>query len=203
MPYSPNRKSGHNRNAFCFSNLHPPATPDSYSAQQERTFAWAEYASQVGANTLHIRADLTFQKGRMLYMPSSGRRAATSFYQSINETIAQETISNFLQRLNYAAYKRAAKRFGKRLRVITSLEGGTAVLRQGSESHKHLHAHLLIELPAHLSFAEMSAAITINWNALEWSNVISKIEPIDSIFASAAYNTKNTTDSLDLENTYL
>ena len=54
-----------------------------------------------------------------------------------------------------------------------------------------------------MTFCEMYDAITQNWYALKWTNIVSKIEPIKSLYGSAAYNAKSSTDSIDLENTYL
>lgn len=206
MRHSHDRDMDRKDTAKSFSLSVPSHNPHSYAAKKVLTNAWGEYVSAVGAGALHIRADLTFQKGMMMHMPASGGRPATRFYQSINEDIARETISTFLTRMNYAAYKHAAKRYGKKLRVVTAVEGGKTELRQytrTTDRDKHLHAHLLLEQPDHMTFSEMYDAITKNWYALKWTNIVSKIEPIESLYGSAAYNAKSSTDSLDLENTYL
>jgi len=206
MRHSQNKKLVRTANANSFSLSLPPSNPHSYSSKKVLTNAWGEYVSKVGAGALHIRADLTFQKGMMMHMPASGGRPATRFYQSINEDIARHTISTFLTRMNYAAYKHAAKRYGKKLRVVSAVEGGKTELRQHTHTtdrDKHLHAHLLLEQPDHMTFGEMYDAITKNWYALKWTNIVSQIEPITSLYGSAAYNAKSSTDSLDLENTYL
>ena len=206
MRHSHDRDMDRKDTAKSFSLSVPSHNPHSYAAKKVLTNAWGEYVSAVGAGALHIRADLTFQKGMMMHMPASGGRPATRFYQSINEDIARETISTFLTRMNYAAYKHAAKRYGKKLRVVSAVEGGKTELRQytrTTDRDKHLHAHLLLEQPDHMTFSEMYDAITKNWYALKWTNIVSKIEPIDSLYGSAAYNAKSSTDSLDLENTYL
>ena len=206
MRHSHDRDMGRKDTAKSFSLSVPSQNPHSYAAKKVLTSSWGEYVSKVGAGALHIRADLTFQKGMMMHMPASGGRPPTRFYQSINEDIARDTISTFLTRMNYAAYKHAAKRYGKKLRVVTAVEGGKTELRQytrTTDRDKHLHAHLLLEQPDHMTFSEMYDAITKNWYALKWTNIVSKIEPIESLYGSAAYNAKSSTDSLDLENTYL
>ena len=160
----------------CFSL--PPENPNLYSSKNIMKSAWGDFINEVGAGKLHIRADLTFQKGMMMNTPAVGGKPSTRFYQSINEDIARHTISTFLDRLNYAAYKHAYKRYGKRLCVVSAIEGGKTSLRQNTYTNdrdKHIHAHLMLELPEHMIFADMYAAITKHWYALEWSNIVSQI----------------------------
>jgi hypothetical protein len=130
-----------------------------------------------------------------------------SWYQPITEDAAIKNISFFLDRLNTTIYKKAYQRHGKRIDIISSIEGGKGDLRDGithKDSLKPLHAHLLLEEPKHLSFKEYSKLILKVWKQTEWGwwNQHS-IAPINTHYQAVEYNVKSSFDSLDLENTYL
>ena len=198
MDTTPNAKS------FSLSLL--SHNPHSNAAIKVLTDAWGEYVSEVGKDDFHIRADLTFRRGMMVNVAASAATPSVRYYKSISEDIAYQTISSFMNRMNYHAYKNAYKRYGKKLRVLSAVEGGKKDLRENTKSSdddKNLHAHILLEKPAHMSFQQMHDAIVKHWCVLPWCDVVNQIEPLQTLRGSAGYNAKSSTDSIDLRNTHL
>ena len=118
---------------------------------------------------------------------------------------ARLNIAQFSSRLNYASYKHAFKRYGKKLDMVVSLEGGKGILRDNlsqMDMGKRFHAHILIQLPTHITFERFKIMILDNWYATEWGYYENKIELINSPFRSAAYQTKSSFDCIDLNNTH-
>ena len=126
MDTTPNAKS------FSLSLL--SHNPHSNAAIKVLTDAWGEYVSEVGKDDFHIRADLTFRRGMMVNVAASAATQSVRYYKSISEEIAYQTISSFMNRMNYHAYKNAYKRYGKKLRVLSAVEGGKKDLRENTKS---------------------------------------------------------------------
>lgn len=206
MRHSHDRDMGRKDTAKSFSLSVPSQNPISYAAKKVLTSSWGEYVSEVGKDDFHIRADLTFRRGMMVNVAASAATPSVRYYKSINEEIAYQTISSFMNRMNYHAYKNAYKRNGKKLRVLSAIEGGRKDLRENiksSDDDKNLHAHILLEQPTHMSFQKMHDAIVKHWCVLRWCDVVHQIEPLRTLRGSAGYNAKSSTDSIDLRNTHL
>jgi hypothetical protein len=166
---------------------------------------WKDFIGNEHKN-ISIRADLTFKRSRRIFFPSIGRNAPYSQVRKITEDDAVVNIGSFFNRLNYACYKHAYKRYGKRLAVISCIEGGRKQLREktpDSDAIKELHCHLLLERPEHILYDDFKLLIIKLWMKTEWGNVQNNISPIRNLFASAKYNVKSSLDSLDLTNTHL
>jgi hypothetical protein len=176
-----------------------------YSTKNELVSAWKDYIGNEH-NNISVRADLTFKRSRRIYLPSIGGSAETSLVHKITEGDALVNIASFCHRLNYASYKHAYKRYGKRLSVISCIEGGRKSLREHTpqrDTDKELHCHLLLERPEHIPYDHFEFLIIKLWMKTEWGNTQHYIKPIRNLFASAKYNVKSSLDSLDLSNTYL
>jgi hypothetical protein len=168
--------------------------------------AWINYVAHYGKK-LSVRADLTFKSSRKVYLPSIGRNAPFSQILKITESDALLNISAFCDRMNYSAYKHAYKRYGKRLDVLSNIEGGRWELRQqrkyashSRQEDKEIHCHLLIEKPTHISFGNFKLLIIKNWEDTDWGNYQKSITPIRSLEKCVSYNVKTSIESLDLEN---
>ena len=79
---------------------------------------------------LDIACDLTFRQRKEVVVDDRIQ------IHKLNDSFANQNISEFLHKLNLSVYKNAYKRFGKKLDVIVSLEGGKDILREDSDSGK-------------------------------------------------------------------
>lgn len=166
---------------------------------------WKDFIGNEHKN-ISIRADLTFKRSKRVFLPSIGRNTPSVNIHKITEGDAVVNIGSFLNRLNYACYKHAYKRYGKRLAVISCIEGGRKQLREKTPAHdviKELHCHLLLERPKHIQYDDFKFMIIKLWMDTEWGNTQHHIKPVRNLFASAKYNVKSSLDSLDLTNTHL
>ena len=166
---------------------------------------WKDFIGN-GHKNISIRADLTFKRSRKIYPPSIGNHISYARVHKITEGDAVVNIASFCNRLNYASYKHAYKRYGCRLDIISCIEGGRNLLREKTpdgDAIKELHCHLLLERPKHISYKDFELLIKKLWMDTEWGNTQHYIEPIRNLYASAKYNVKSSLDSLDLTNTYL
>jgi len=149
---------------------------------------------------------LTFKQCREVETPPLYGEIQTIQRVFLTHALAVANISQFCERLNYACYKHAYKRYGKRLHVVSAIEGGRGDWREhrsSSDMDKRFHTHLLLQLPAHLLFDDFWALIWKCWLGTDWGYGEGTIEIIETKYHSAAYNVKATLDSLDLENTFL
>jgi len=166
-------------------------------------FAWTNFVKKNA--DVDIRADLTFKQSREVYAAPILGLAGVKKRECLNEDIARINIAQFITRLNYASYKHAFKRYGKKLDMVVSLEGGKGILRDNlSEMNmgKRIHAHILIQMPAHIPFDQFKIMILDNWYATDWGYYENNIELIKSPHGSAAYQTKDSFDCIDLHNTH-
>lgn len=170
------------------SNL--PSLPDSFG----------KWIAADGA--ISIRADLTFRQ--VIFVNIKDKNMPSYHRQKIwiNDRHAKDNISHFLHRLNYDCYKSAYKRYGKRIKVSSAIQGGVSDLRN-EKGTKRLHAHMLLEKPNHIDFDIFKSSILNNWMATKWGYNENLVEEARSVRASAAYQVIDKMDSLDIQNTYL
>ena len=183
----------------------PPLPFHYYEGDKSLINAWKDFVGNEHKN-ISVRADLTFKKSRRIFFPSIGCHESYSQVHKITEGDAIANITFFCDRINYASYKHAYKRYGKKIDIISCIEGGRKQLREKTPNRdeiKELHAHLLLERPEHISFEEFKVLIKSIWIDTQWGNTQHYIKPIRNLYASAKYNVKSSLDSLDLTNTLL
>ena len=182
----------------------PMGMPYTYARKDRLAEAWGEFVSNDA--DVDVRADLTFKQCREVQSPPVYGSVETTQKVFLTHALAVANISQFCERLNYACYKHAYKRYGKRINIVSALEGGRADgLRENRPSYdreKRLHTHLLLQLPSHMLFDDFQALIWKSWLGTDFGYVEGKIEPIKTKYHSASYNVKTTLDAIDLENTY-
>jgi hypothetical protein len=167
--------------------------------------AWKDFIG-TEHNNISVRADLTFKRSSKMFLPSVGRTSPYTQISKITEGDAVANITRFYDRLNYACYKHAYKRYGKKLDFISCVEGGRKQLRDTTpdkDTLKEIHAHLLLERPDHISFDDFKMLIRKVWRDTPWGNTQDYIQPVRNLYAATKYNVKSSLDSLDLTNTYL
>ena len=182
----------------------PMGLPFSYAKKNHLTDAWGEFVSN-DAN-VDVRADLTFKQVREVNTPPIYGHIQTTERCFLTHSLAVGNIAQFCERLNYACYKHAYKRYGKRLDIVSAIEGGRGDWRENRSNkdvEKRFHAHLLLQLPKHIDYDDFSTLIKKCWFGTDWGYVEGKIEKIKSKYRSAAYNAKTTIDAVDLENTFI
>ena len=182
----------------------PMGLPFSYANKNHLTDAWGEFVSN-DAN-VDVRADLTFRQVREVNTPPILGNIQTTERCFLTYSLAVANIAQFCERINYACYKHAYKRYGKRLDIVSAIEGGRGDWRENrpnNDKDKRLHAHLLLQLPTHIDYDDFSTLIKKCWFATDWGYVEGKVEKIKSKYRSAAYNAKTTIDAIDLENTFI
>lgn len=180
----------------------PPEHPYSYHGMKTLGYAWGKFVSHKA--NVDVRADLTFRQKIVVSSAPVWGAAVVDENVFINEGYAISNITAFLNRLNYACYKHAYKRYGKRLEVVSCIHGGDRDLREGvslTDMEKRLHTHLLLQLPAHMDFERFKCLIEKHWKDTSWGYDVNVIEPIKSRMGSARYNVGNTMDCIDLQNT--
>jgi len=173
-----------------------------WSDKTKLTDAWSEFVSN---KDIDVRADLTFKQMREIETTPILRCLQTTNRVFLTYALAVVNIAQFCERINYACYKHAYKRYGKRINIVSAIEGGKRDWRENRlsfDTDKRLHAHLLLQLPSHIPFDDFSALIRKCWFATDWGYVESKIELIKSKYRSVSYNMKTTPDAIDLENTF-
>ena len=163
---------------------------------------------------LSVKADLTFRQAiNETPPPIMGATPVKPSRRFITHGDAIINIAQFVERLNYACYKNAYRRYGKRLCIVSAIEGGKITkTRISSTGHtteydyatgKHIHAHLILSRPSHISYDEFEKLIVDNWLATKWGLYRRRIEPIRSLKGAAKYQVKSSLDALDLQNTNL
>lgn len=192
-----------------FSCLTP--RPNTSYGRSVYSDAWGSFVAE--EVKVDVRCDLTFRKcieiteKPMVGMPHiNGKRIPPKTYKEyITEADAYSNIKTFCERLNYACYKHAYKRYGKRLNCIIVAEGGEHILRENAftaDASKRIHGHLLLQRPDHIDFLTFELMIITLWRQTKWGYLKENIEEIKTIKGSAGYNVKSTLDTIDLTNTY-
>lgn len=171
---------------------------------------------------LSVKADLTFRHAinetpapimdgcRGLRVPNKPVKPSRRF---ITHGDAIINIAQFVERLNYACYKNAYRRYGKKLSIVSAIEGGniskTISSSNGRKTEydyatgKHIHAHLILSRPTHILYDDFEKLIAETWLATKWGLYRRRIEPIKSLKGVAKYQVKSSLDALDLQNTNL
>ena len=193
-----------NKNSF--SCLTP--RPNTNYGREVYADAWGSFVKDEGL--VDVRCDLTFRKCKEIvkdgeWIDDVCIRSATRYKTYITDAIAYETIGLLCDRLNYASYKHAYKRYGKKLNCVSTIEGGDINLRENgfnNDTDKRLHAHLLFQRPTHIKSDTFKRMIIDYWRDTNWGYYHHSIEDIKTIKGSAKYNHKSTLDNADLENTY-
>ena len=185
-----------------------PIIPSSYHSKEVIANSWGSFVSE--NVQVDVRCDLTFRKcveeiKSAEWIDDVCIRSATRNKTYITDAIAYETIRIFCDRLNYASYKHAYKRYGKRLNCVSAIEGGDADLRENCffyDKDKRLHTHLLLQRPTHIDFDTFVNIINRLWIKTIWGDNEMQLEDIRTIKKSAKYNAKSTMDNVDFTNTY-
>ena len=193
-----------NKNSF--SCLTP--RPDTNYGREVYSDAWGGFVREEGK--VDVRCDLTLRKcieesTAAEFIDHICIRSATRHKTYITDAIAYETIGHLCDKLNYASYKHAYKRYGKKLNCVSAIEGGDVDLRENgitNDKSKRLHAHLLFQLPTHIQFETFKNLIITYWRDTAWGYYENSIEEIKTIKGSAKYNVKSTLDNADLTNIY-
>ena len=139
---------------------------------------------------LDIACDLTFKQRKEVVVDGHLE------IHKLNDAFALQNLRHFLHRLNQRVFKNAYRRYGKRLDVITSIEGGRDVLRQGVAKDKLLHAHLSLQQPNHLSTEDFVKIVNELWVKSPWGFSQTKVENIRRPTGRAFYQIKNTLDAI-------
>lgn len=74
--------------------------------------------------------------------------------RSLDRISLERDITHFLNRLNYRLFRKKYSRYGKKLGVLALIEG---------DKRTHLHIHLNLECPPHLSVEFMDKLIRECW----------------------------------------
>jgi len=79
----------------------------------------------------------------------------TKEHGKLDEMKLSRDLTHFLNRVDYKIFRKGFTRYGKRLGVISVLEGGGL---------KHLHSHLTIEQPQNLDFKNFEEVVRSCWS---------------------------------------
>ena len=155
---------------------------------------WKEYVST--KSSVSVACTLTFRTARKSWCVLTN----TEQWETLDEGLAEANCVIFANRLNAIVYKNAYRRYGKKLDMVCTIEGGKKDLRNNA-SDVRLDSHLAIELPQKYSFAEFKDLIYKTWVNTMWGNKVNKIELIRNKEAYADYQVKDGVDSIVLEAT--
>lgn len=91
--------------------------------------------------------------------------------QRLSVCEVSKCIKQLLKTVNRSVYGAAYRRHGKRLMNVSVIEGGGG---------KHLHAHLLLEIPSYMAKTPMQffAVIRREWSRLRWADREKDFQPI-------------------------
>ncbi len=154
--------------------------------------SWTDYIEDY--SNISVVCDLTLKQ----YISYSCPLTHTLKYEKISEGLAHYNCINFANRLNTKVYKNAYKRYGKKLDMVSVVEGGKKDLREYARDDKNIHAHIAVEKPEHLSFGEFKNIIQDCWTNTTWGKYITKITLLKSKTGYANYQIKDSLDSLVL-----
>ena len=150
-------------------------------------------------SNISVACDMTFKP----YISYSCPLTHIKKYETISESLAYANVINFANRINYKIFKNAYKRYGKKLDMVSVIEGGKKDLRSYSRDDKSLHAHIGIEKPSHLMFSDFKKIIQEVWTDTNWGNQNNKITHLKSRLKYSNYQLKDSLDSLVLPATNL
>jgi len=138
---------------------------------------------------LDYACDFTLRQRRTIYKNGKVQ------HHNIDDSIAHQNVSEFLHRLNKKCFSTAYKRYGKKLDVVVSMEGGKDLIRASSETGKNLHIHFSIEKPKHMEPFEFVVLMRKTWLNTAWGNKYNTIKPITYEVGRLKYKIKNTLDA--------
>ena len=117
-------------------------------------------------------------------------------WEPLTREAADQNVRWFLKEVNREVFGHAYKKYGKRLIVIDSAEGGDGSIQ------RH-HRHMLIEKPTRYTDEEWKLLILRAWRKSRWGYRQVEIVRANSRNAVVKYMTKNGGDALCLQNTTL
>ena len=91
---------------------------------EENADAWGMFVSNHDMADFDVKADLSLKQVRKVLSPPLWGTIPISQKMYITEALAVANISQFCERLNNACYKKAYKRYGKRVSIVSAVEGG-------------------------------------------------------------------------------
>jgi len=193
----------------CFSLLEDTQPFRHYGTDGELPEIWGEFVSS--AADFDVKCDLTFRQVRNVMSPPLLGSIVSSQKMYLTEALAIANISQFCERMNNACYRKSYKRYGKRISVVSAIEGGRREVRyvdnygkinyRKIKTNKRLHAHLLLSRPSHIDYYDFRNLVSKNWYATRWGYDEMVIEQINSVSRSAKYGVKVSMDNLDTTNT--
>ena len=178
-----------------------------------RDYQSKRFAAFLATSDVDVRADLTLKQTRDCFVPASGHMPSHTQKVTLTEAMATANLNQFLSLLNYACYKHAYKRYGKKVTAISVLQGTQqAGSREGLDLRdcmssknrdKRLHNHILLKTPKHLSFDQFENRIRKCWQKTDFGYNECQIEQIRDTKRCLEYNLSSGLDTMDLENTHL
>ena len=167
-----------------------------------KELSWGDFVRSCGG--LDVKCDLTMKQCREWVSPVASRQNAIQL-EWLSESLASVNVVQFVKRINYRVYKNAHKRYGKKLQVVSCIEGGRKDLRMTAswDNQKRLHAHIAIQKPLYLSFDQFKKIIEQEWLSTEWGYNEMIIEPIDPNKRFDLYQVKTGFDAVLLDATHL
>jgi hypothetical protein len=118
----------------------------------------------------------------------------------LDEILARRNLKNFLDKLNYKAFKKAFKRYNKKYQVIPVLEFHRDVY--ASNNLKNYHFHLAIDNPRNLPILVLRKLIIELWLTTDFGDIEIDVQPLNDL-GWIEYSTKMTNknlDNIDFEN---
>lgn len=171
-----------------FSSVYSPLPVKLFKLRK----SWGDFVNDY--SNISVACDMTFK----IYQKSLCPLTNKTSWDYITESLAYANVINFANRLNYRIYKNAYKRYGKKLDMVSVIEGGRKELRTSCKEDKNLHAHIGVELPAGMNLTEFKKIVQECWTDTYWGNYNNKITNIKSRSAYSNYQVKDNLDSLVL-----
>ena len=136
--------------------------------------------------TLKQRVERNHSKGR--------------FGENLDRLKVSENTRHFMNRLNQSVFGKGFTRYGKRLSVVSVIEGNSFI---------RFHIHMTLEKPIHLDLDEFRNLIIKSWAKTKFGYHDVEIKPIDNYFGWFDYKLKNRSkgeglqSSVDWDNVFL
>ena len=123
-----------------------------------------------------------------------GIRRDDGTLQLLTDEAAQADIRLFLDMLNNRIFGNAHRKYGKRLATLDVTEGG-------DQSEKRRHRHMLIEIPARLSFSDFEILVRKIRTKSRWGDRLLDVQRAEDLTRVTAYMTKTGIDAICLDTT--
>ena len=95
---------------------------------EENAEAWGVFVSNYDTANFDLKGDLSLKQMRKILSPPIWGTIPISQKMYITEGLAIANISQFCERLNNACYKKAYKRYGKRVSIVSAVKGSCYIL---------------------------------------------------------------------------